>query len=105
MDRQGLLDEINVYTRGENINKSPVLKYKKGDKSYANFEEAIYMERKKQRENIKKAPHAYINRISATEETISKYGTNQELTENALNRLLELKNEFLEELLKEELDK
>lgn len=29
LDKLGLCDEINVYTRGENINKPPILKYKK----------------------------------------------------------------------------
>ncbi len=52
LDSQGLLDEINVFIRGENINKPPILKYSKNGKQYENFEEAINVERAKQRRKI-----------------------------------------------------
>ena len=50
MQRMGLCDVINVYVRGENINKPPVLKYSTTSKTnkYRNFKEAIITERKLQ---------------------------------------------------------
>lgn len=37
LDNLGLLDDIQVYVRGENVNKPPVLKYSKGDTTYSCF--------------------------------------------------------------------
>lgn len=52
LDRLGLLDNINVFVRGENINKPPILVYTKEGKQYPSFVEAINNERIKQRKKL-----------------------------------------------------
>lgn len=97
LDEQGLLDEINIYVRGENIAKPPVLVYKKGDTNYRDFEEAIEAERKKQRDNLFRNPSAYFSRIKQAKDIISTLGHNPELTKNSLDGLTELEQEFTTE--------
>lgn len=98
LDSLGLLDEINVYVRGENVNKPPILKYSKGDSSYSCFQEAISMERAKQRNALLKNPEGYLRRIETAKRTISQYGINETLTKNSLAGLEELRNDYLIEL-------
>lgn len=100
LDKLGLTDEINVYIRGENINKPPILKYQKGDQKYSDFYEAIVTERSKQRNDIMNDPAKYLVRINTTKETISKYGINEVLTQNALYGLDELEADYLAEIAK-----
>lgn len=100
LDNLGLLDEINVYVRGENQNKPPVLKYQKGDTSYSNFQEAIHSERAKQRELLLSNPTKYLDRIEAARNTISRYGMVETLTTNALDGLAELEKDYLLEVAK-----
>ncbi len=103
LDNLGLCDEINVYTRGENINKPPVLQYSKGDKSYSNFDEALKTLRARQRNELFKDPTNYLLRIKNASEIISQYGINPVLTQDALNGLQELEQDFLAELGKEKM--
>ena len=56
LENNDLLDELNVFIRGENINKPPILKYSKDSKQYANFEEALNTERMIQRKKILSNP-------------------------------------------------
>ena len=98
LDSLGLLDEINVYVRGENVNKPPVLKYSKGDTSYSCFQEAITMERAKQRNELLRNPEEYLRRIETAKRIISQYGMNETLTQNSLLGLEELRNDYLMEL-------
>lgn len=100
LDEQGLIDEINIYIRGENIAKPPVLVYKKGDTNYRDFQEAIDVERQKQRLNLFRNPSAYFSRMQRTRETISTLGHNPKLTRNALEGLEELERDFAVELSK-----
>lgn len=96
----GLADEINVYTRGENINKPPILRYsslQKGGKYY-DFEEAVYGERKKQREALLADPSTYLNRIENAEQTISQYSSNEELSKDSLEALRNLRRDFEREV-------
>lgn len=105
LDRLGLCDDINVYIRGENINKSPILKYTKSSDTYRDFNDAIITERAKQRKKLISNPTDYLLRIEKAEKTISEYGINEVLTQNALNGLKELQEDFICELGKEELSK
>lgn len=98
LDSLGLLDEINVYVRGENVNKPPVLKYRKGDSSYSCFQEAINIERAKQRNTLLGNPEEYLRRIETAKRIISQYGMNETLTQNSLDGLDELRNDYLIEL-------
>lgn len=98
LNERGLLDEINVYIRGANISKPPVLRYSKSQNNYASFEEALHRERAIQREKILQDPTQFLLRIQKAMETITNYGVNEVLTENALNGLSELKKDFIEEL-------
>lgn len=98
LDNLGLLDDIHVYIRGENLNKPPILKYSKGDSSYSCFQEAIIKERAKQRNALLNNPENYLRRIEAAKNTISQYGINENLTANSLSGLDELRNDYLIEL-------
>lgn len=98
LDNLGLLDDINVYIRGENLNKPPVLKYSKGNSSYSCFQEAIISERAKQRSMLLKNPEEYLRRIENAKNIISQYGINENLTLNSLAGLEELRNDYLIEL-------
>ena len=98
LDSLGLLDDIQVYIRGENINKPPVLKYSKGSTSYSCFQEAINMERTKQRNALLSNPEEYLRRIETAKTIISQYGMNETLTANSLVGLEELRNDYLVEL-------
>lgn len=100
LDKMGLLDDINVFIRGENLNKPPVLKYKKGDITYRNFQEAINSERNKQRQALLSDPEAYLHRIKETKNIIEQYSTNNILKDNALNGLEELSDDYLKEIAK-----
>lgn len=95
-----LCDEINVYIRGESINK-PKLVYQLGDTRYQNFVEALNTERAKQRREIFSSPADYLMRIKKAKESIQTNGINPILTEDALNGLQELQDDFIQELNKE----
>jgi len=98
LEKLGLLDEINVFVRGENVNKPPVLKYTKGSNSYSCFQEAITIERAKQRNALLANPKHFLDRIEIAQKTISEYGINETLTKNSLAGLEELKNDFYIEI-------
>lgn len=98
LDSLELLDDIHVYVRGENVNKPPILKYRKGSDSYSCFQEAIIQERAKQRTELLKNPEKYLGRIESAKKTISEYGVNETLTKNSLAGLDELRNDYLMEL-------
>lgn len=100
LEKQGLLDEVNVYTRGKSIKDGPILVYQKGDTKYRDFQEAIDLERKRQRDKLLKNSDSYYARIQAARETIKELGQNKDLTENALNGLDDLEKEFTDELEK-----
>lgn len=98
-DKQ-LIDEVNVYTRGKNIS-TPNLIYTNGDNKYKDFYEAIQSERDRQRKEILNNPEEFLNEIKSTEKSIIKNGVLEELTNNALKGLKELKADFLRELTNE----
>lgn len=97
LQSQNLCDEINVYVRGESINK-PKLVYQLGDTRYQNFVEALNTERAKQRREIFSNPADYLMRIKKAKESIQINGMNPVLTEDSLNGLQELQNDFIKEL-------
>ena len=52
LDDFGLCDDINVYIRGENINKPPILKFSKTmNNTYNNFNEALIKEEQSKDKN------------------------------------------------------
>lgn len=106
LDDLGLCDDINVYIRGENINKPPILKFSKTmNNTYNNFNEALIKERAKQRQKLLEDPENYLSRIKNAKNTIVNYGVNEQLTKNSLNGLNELQSDFLQELAKNELQR
>ena len=106
LDDLGLCDDINVYIRGENINKPPILKFSKTmNNTYNNFNEALIKERTKQRQKLLEDPENYLSRIKNAKNTIVNYGVNEQLTQNSLNGLNELQSDFLQELAKNELQR
>lgn len=103
LDELNLCDDINVYIRGENINKPPILKYSKSmNNTYNDFNEALIAERAKQRKKLFEDPENYLFRIKKAKKTILNYGVNEQLTDNSLNGLAELQEDFLHELAKNE---
>lgn len=97
LENQNLCDEINVYQRGKSINK-PQLVYQLGSTRYQNFEEALYTEREKQRKELLSNPADYLTRIQKVKESIQLNGMNPVLTENSMNELQELQEDFIKEL-------
>ena len=100
LDELGLLDEINVFTRGKTVLDDPILIYQKGNTKYKDFKEAIDAERKRQREILFNNSKQYFERIRRARETIAELAENEELKQNAVNGLDELEKEFIVELLK-----
>lgn len=100
LDKLGLLDEINVYTRGANLSKPPILKYNKKSKNYSCFQEAINVEREKQRKALLREPEKYLSRIEAARQTISKLQTNKALRKASIKDLNRLEEDYLKELFK-----
>ena len=100
LEREGLIDEIKVYIRGENINKPPIQKYKSGDENYIDFEDAVIKEEAIQREKIIENISVFISRIEETKKIIQEYGQNENLTNNALEGLSQLQNDVLRESAK-----
>lgn len=101
LERLGLLDEINVYVRGANKSKPPILKYQKGSSNYENFVDAIHTERTKQIKNLLKKPEIFLERIEQTKKRIMVNNPNKEQKQNSINGLNYLRSEFLKELAKE----
>lgn len=103
LQRLRLADEVNVYIRGENINRPPILRYSSNDDNqvYSSFYEALVKERDIQRKKLLADSTNYLQRIKNAQKTISEYGVNKLLTENSLNALQELQDEFICELEKE----
>lgn len=97
----GLCDEINVYKRGKSINK-PELVYRQDDKKYSSFVEAIYAERKRQREEIFQNPADYLMKITNTRDSIKTHGINPLLTDAAIKGLDDLQKEFISALENEQ---
>ena len=93
----GLCDNINVYVRGNSISM-PKKVYTNGDKKYRDFYEALISERKKQRNYIMEHPGDFLTKIERTMEAIRKNGVLPNLTQNSINGLLELKQQFIKEL-------
>lgn len=101
LEELGLCDELNVYIRGENINRPPILKYSKGNEGeYSNFIQAIHGERTKQRRELLANPSQYLQRIDKTKQIISEYGINKALTDDTLSALQDLQEDFIQELSK-----
>ncbi len=100
LEELGLVDEVNVFTRGKTVKDDPILIYEKGNSKYKDFKEAIDAERKRQRDLLLKEPEKYFERIKKARETIRELGQNEELTQNALNGLDDLEKDFAEEVLK-----
>lgn len=100
LQHAGLSDNINVFTRGENINKIPILKYSSSSKenTYFDFEDAIRQERAIQRRRLISDPSKYLNRIKDTKDIISEYSMNEALRNNSLKALNELQSDFIREL-------
>ncbi len=89
----GLIDEINVYKRGISINK-PELIYSSIEKEpkYRDFEDAINIVRKSQRDEIINEPIKYLNKLNQIKKEIKDNGYNPEKTEFTINeiKMLEL---------------
>lgn len=100
LESLNLCDEINVYVRGESINK-PKLVYKLGDTKYQNFLDALNTERVKQRKAIFANSSDYLGRIEKAKSSIEKNGINPLITQNSVDGLEELKNDFIKELQEE----
>lgn len=108
LEKLGLSDEINVYIRGENINKPPILKYSSKENmcnKYKDFNDAMVSERRIQREKLISNKEEYLQRIERAKKIISEYGIKEELTNNLLMELEELKVDFIREVEKSEVQR
>lgn len=99
LESLGLCNEVNVYNRGKVLGK-PDLIYSSKTKTHPNFVEALYSERGKQRKNIFEDFTSFITRIDNARFFISENGINPLLTQNAIDGLNQLKDEFILEYSK-----
>lgn len=97
---EGLVDGVDVYRRGENINKPPILVHALDDEGYKGFEDAIMQERRKKRIALFRGPANYFSRLRNAKSTIESFGQNPVLTENSIKKLNELEMDFAIELSK-----
>ena len=102
LQRLGLCDELNVYTRGDNINK-PRLVYSLNDTTYRDFYEAIILARNIQRNDIIANSTEYLLRLDEAKKVISEYGTSEILTQNSLKGIEKLREDFIREIYKEKI--
>ena len=102
LQRLGLCDELNVYARGENINK-PRLVYSLNDLTYRDFYEAIISARNAQRNGIIANSTEYLLRLDEAKRVISEYGTSEILTQNSLKGIEKLREDFIREVYKEKI--
>lgn len=98
MEKQGLVDVVNVYTRGKSFDSDPVLVYTTGETRYKDFKEAVDTERKRQRDKLFAEPEKYYERIDKAKDIITRLGKDENLTKNALEGLEDLRKDFTEEL-------
>lgn len=99
---EGLLDDVKVFTRGERM-REPNVVYQYANEvrqPYVDFEEAVRAERRKQRIILMENPAAYYDRIRAARKTIAELGINPTLTQDTLDGLQRLQDDFDEERLK-----
>ena len=92
----GLLDDIMVFTRGERIDNPNVVYQMSSEmkQPYANFEEALHKEREKQRIALLKNPIPFYERIERARATITRRGINPALTQDELDGLQLLQDDF-----------
>ena len=99
---EGLLDDVKVFTRGERM-REPNIVYQfatEMKQQYANFEEAVRAERRKQRIALMNDPVSYYERIQECKKTIAELGINPVLTKDTLDGLQRLQDDFDDERLK-----
>lgn len=102
LERLGLCDELNVYTRGDNINK-PRLVYSLNDNTYRDFYEALISARNAQRNDAIANSTEYLLRLDEAKKVISEYGTSEILTQNSLKGIEKLREDFIREIYKEKI--
>ena len=97
IESMGLADEINVYVRGESINK-PNLVYQLGSNKYRDFVDALNSERANQRKHILANPADYMMKLKNVRDSIRINGINPVLTENSIKGIDKLQSDFISEL-------
>ena len=96
---EGLLDDIIVFTRGRKMAEPNVVYQMASEmkQPYANFEEAVNEERRKQRIALLENPLPFYERIARARKTISEKGINPVLTKDELDGLDKLQDDFEQE--------
>lgn len=69
LESMNLCDKLNVYKRGESINK-PILIYERGDNRYRDFSDALIHERQIQRQELLNNPVEYLSKIDKVKDCI-----------------------------------
>ena len=94
VEEKDLYSRIRVYRRGKTEN-TPELVYEKGEEKYPNSVQALIGEREKNKQELLANPEKYLDRIRTLKERIMHNKIN---SENQLERINNLEQEFLREL-------
>lgn len=98
IDRRGLCNRVNVYTRGESPTQ-PNLIWKTGDAKYRSAQEAVICGRAQERGKILDAPQAYLGRLNDAKRKIRMLIQDEKMKRSYLEQLEHLEREFLNELV------
>lgn len=92
----GLIDDIMVFTRGKKIGEPNVVYQLSSEmeQPYSDFEEALHKEREKQRVALLEHPIPFYDRIEKAREIIQEKGRNPLLTQDELDGLQLLQDDF-----------
>ena len=98
LQNEGLVEDIEVYTRGKSINKPQLVYSKEKETIYRNAQEAIIAERAKGRRKLLKNPEEYINRLKKAKDSINLLISDEKMKEMYLSEIKTLESEFYNEL-------
>lgn len=97
IEKRGLANRINVFTRGKTLNRSELV-HTTNDSKYATAQEAIISQRDKNRREILRNPTEYLTRIESSKKAIGLMIPEERLRKDYIQHLTGLELEFLNEL-------
>lgn len=97
IERRGLCDKINVYSRGK-VKTQPKKVWQTGDNKYRSAQEAIIYARSQERKTIMREPQRYLERLNCAREKIELLIEDERMKNDYLRNIDQLEREFLNEL-------
>lgn len=98
LQSEGLVEDIEVYTRGQSVNRPQLVYSKEKETTYRNAQEAIISERTKERRKLLNNPEKYIKRLRKAKDSINLLISDKNMKKMYLSELETLESEFYNEL-------